>query len=166
MRRLARHRLVEMQMERNRRRGFSLVELLIVIAIILIILGVALPRLNQARISANEMSAVRSITVIHTAEQQYMSQFGKFAGSLEELGPPTSGASSATAADLLTGDLSKGEKQGFRFTLQANPAGYIINAAPVGFGTTGKRTFYSDQSMTIRANPGQEPAGPTSPELK
>ncbi|HCC56547.1 MAG TPA: pilin, type IV, partial [Solibacterales bacterium] len=64
---------------RNRRRGFSLVELLIVIAIILIILGVALPRLNQARITANEMSAIRSVTVIHTAEQQYMSQYGKFA---------------------------------------------------------------------------------------
>jgi len=151
---------------RNRRRGFSLVELLIVIAIILIILGVALPRLNQARITANEMSAIRSVTVIHTAEQQYMSQYGKFASSLDELGPPTSGASSATAADLLSGDLAKGEKQGFHFTLQANPAGYTINANPVSFGTTGKRTFFSDQSMTIRANPGQEPAGPTSPEFK
>ena len=163
----ARHTISEMQKRKNRSRaGFSLVELLIVIAIILIILGVALPRLNQARITANEMSAVRSISVIHTAEQQYMSQFGKFASSLEELGPPTSGTPNATAADLLSGDLAKGEKQGYHFTLQANPAGYTINANPVGFGTSGKNTYFSDQSMTIRRNNGQEPAGPNSPELK
>ncbi len=156
-----------MRTRKNRgRAGFSLVELLIVIAIILIILGVALPRLNQARITANEMSAVRSITVIHTAEQQYMSQYGKFASSLDELGPPTSGNASATSADLISGDLAKGEKQGYKFTLQANPSGYAVNANPVGFGTSGKNTYYSDQSMTIRKNNGQEPAGPNSPEMK
>ena len=62
---------------RRRRGGFSLIELLIVIAIILIILAVALPKLSNARKYAQEMASLKAITTIHTAETQYYSQFGR-----------------------------------------------------------------------------------------
>jgi type IV pilus assembly protein PilA len=150
----------------RRQFGFSLIELLIVIAIILIILAVALPRLGKARMYAQEMAAIRTITTIHTAETQYFSQFGKYAASLQELGPPSSGAANASASDLIPGDLALGDKSGYKFTVTATPTGYTVQAVPTAFGTTGSRTFYSDQSMTIRNHFGQEPAGPNDTEIK
>ena len=72
----------------RRRRGFSLIELLIVIAIILIIITIALPRLSRARMYSQETAAIAALRTIHTAQVQYYSQFGKYAASLTELGPP------------------------------------------------------------------------------
>ncbi len=154
-------------MKKNRRQfGFSLIELLIVIAIILIILAVAMPKLQRARMYSQEMAALQAIRTIHVAETQYYSQYGKYAVSLTELGPPTSGAVGPAASDLIQEDLAQGEKQGYKFTLTATPGGYIINATPIAFGTSGSRTFYSDQSMTVRQNFGQEPATASSPVFK
>jgi type IV pilus assembly protein PilA len=154
----------------NRKRrlmgGFSLIELLIVIAIILIILAMALPKLNKARMQAMETGAIKAVTTIHTAQAQYYSQFGKYADSLTALGPPTSGNPSASAADLISGDLASGEKGGFKYTLQITPQGYTVNANPIAFNNTGGRTFYSDQSLVIRQNMGVEPATAASPEIK
>ncbi len=148
------------------RRGFSLIELLIVIAIILIIAAIAVPKLDKARMHTQEMAAIRQIGTIHTAQTQYYSQFGRYAKSLQELGPPASGAASPSAADLIPGDLSKGEKSGYQFILQPSPTGYTINANPMTFNSTGRRTFFSDQSLVIRENWGQEPADINSPEIK
>jgi len=155
-------------MKRNRpaSRGFSLIELLIVIAIILIIATIALPKLNRARMYAQETAAIAHIKTLHTAQTQYFSQFGKFAASLVELGPPTSGAANAAAADLIPEDLAKGDKGGYKFVMVGSPSGYTINANPTAFNSTGSRTFYSDQTLVIRANSGQEPATDKSPELK
>jgi type IV pilus assembly protein PilA len=150
---------------RLRAAGFSLVELLIVIAIILIILAVAVPKLTSARMQAQEMAAIQAIQTINTAQQQYYSQFGRYANSLQELGPPTSGTPGPSAADLIPADLAQGTKQGYNFVMTATPAGYTINANPVTFGSTGRRTFYSDQSLVKRENWSAEPAGPTSKEL-
>jgi type IV pilus assembly protein PilA len=159
---------VELSLNKKTRRrfGFSLIELLIVIAIILIIVTIAVPKLNNARIYAQETAAVGALRAIHEAQVQYNSQYGRFATSLTELGPPTSGQAGSAAADIIHEDLATGIKGGFKFTLQATPNGYTINAVPTAFGATGKHTYYSDQSMSIRQNAGQEPAGPTSPELK
>src|SRR6266700_2996559 len=74
------------------RRGFSLIELLIVVAIILIIAAVAIPKMNTQLMQAREMAAIREIGTIHQGQTQYYSQFGHFAQSLAELGPPASGA--------------------------------------------------------------------------
>jgi len=152
---------------RRNRKGFSLIELLIVIAIILIIAAMAMPRLNRARMQAYETGALRSISTIHTAQAQYYSQFGRYATTLAELGPPASGGTAnQAAADLIPGDLATGEKAGYRFIMQTTATGYTLNANPTAFGNTGSRTFYSDQSLTIRQNWSAEPATPSSPEIK
>ncbi len=150
---------------RRRIAGFSLVELLIVIAIILIILAVAVPKLTSARMQAQEMGAIQAIQTINTAQAQYYSQFGRYANTLQELGPPTSGTAGPSAADLIPGDLALGMKQGYNFTMTTTPGGYTINANPVTFGSTGRRTFFSDQSMVKRENWTAEPATATSREL-
>jgi len=149
----------------KRRRGFSLIELLIVIAIILIIITIAMPKLTNAKKFAQETAALRAIQTIHTAEVQYNSQYGRYAVSLVELGPPASGAASAAAADLIGNDLANGTKQGYKFTVAGNAGGYIVNANPVTYGTDGNKTFFSDQTMTIHENVGPEPATGTSKEV-
>jgi prepilin-type N-terminal cleavage/methylation domain-containing protein len=154
-------------MNQNRkRRGFSLIELMIVIAIILIIATIALPKLNRAKMYAHETAAIKTMQTIHTAQTQYQSQFGRFATSLTELGPPQSGQPGPQSADLIDNNLATGEKSGYKFTVTGNQAGYVISAVPVAYNSTGSRTFYSDQTMQIRQNYGPEPATPQSPELR
>jgi prepilin-type N-terminal cleavage/methylation domain-containing protein len=150
---------------RLRARGFSLIELLIVIAIILIIITIAVPKYNRTQMYMRETAAVKAIQTIHQVQVQYQSQYGRFANSLTELGPPQSGAPGAAAADLIGRDLSEGEKQGYKFTLTGMPGGYIVQANPVTYNSSGSKSFYSDHSMVIRENSGPEPATATSPEM-
>jgi type IV pilus assembly protein PilA len=151
---------------RRRAGGFSLIELLIVIAIILIILAIAVPKLGSARMNATEMSVIKEVQTINEMQTQYMSQFGRFATTLAELGPPTSGTAGPQAADLIPSSLSSGDKDGYTFALTATPSGYSLTAVPKVFNTNGRRTFYSDQNMVIHQNWSAEPATATSPELK
>jgi len=146
--------------------GFSLIELLIVIAIIVVLLSAGIPMYRQQIMAAHELAAIQAIRTIHTAETQYEGQFGKFAQSLLELGPPPSGSNGPGAAGLMGPDLGAGRKSGYIFTLTASPTGYIVNANPESFGSSGRRTFFSDQTMIIRQNWTQEPATDKSPELK
>ena len=76
----------------TRRRGFSLIELLIVIAIILIIITIAVPKYQKTQMFMRETAAIKAIQTIHQMEVQYQSQYGRYAASLTELGPPASGA--------------------------------------------------------------------------
>jgi type IV pilus assembly protein PilA len=153
------------RMRTRRRLGFSLMELLIVVAILMIIAAIAAPKVGAALMNAREMAAVRHISTLHSAQLQYMSQFGKYASALQELGPPASGADGPSAANLIPGELALGVKGGYQFTLSITPAGYTINANPTQFGNSGRRTFFSDQSQVIRENWGQEPATASSQEL-
>ena len=154
-------------MRLNRRKsGFSLIELLIVIAIILIIVTIAVPKLNNARMNASETAAIGALRAVHEAEVQYYSTYGRYATTLTELGPPTSGAPSPAAADLLQEDMASGTKGGYKFVITATPTGYKINANPVAFGSSGRRTFFSDQSMAVHQNFGQDPASVSSPTLQ
>ncbi len=145
------------------RRGFSLIELLIVIAIILIIASVAVPKMNKQLMAAREMGAMREITTIHQAQTQYYSQFGRYATSLAELGPPASGAAGPAAADLLPSSLSIGKKGGHIFTVAATQTGYSVTVVPEQFGSSGGRTFYSDQTLEVHENRTAEPATAQSP---
>jgi type IV pilus assembly protein PilA len=147
------------------RRGFSLIELLIVIAIILIIITIAVPKYNRTQMYMRETAAVRAIQTIHQMQVQYQSQYGRFANSLAELGPPASGAAGPAAADLIGRDLAEGEKQGYRFTMTGGQGGYVVNANPTSYGTSGSKTFFSNETMVIRENNGPEPATATSPEM-
>lgn len=150
----------------RRERGFSLIELLIVVAIILILAAIAAPKLNQNRMHAQETAAVREIQTINTAQTQYYSQFGRYATNLAELGPPAGGQEGPSAANLIPGELAKGQKSGYKYTLTGGPAGYSVSAVPEVFGNTGRRTFYTDQTMVIRQNWSAEPATGASPEFK
>ena len=148
------------------RRGFSLIELLIVISIILIIAAIAVPKMNRQLMLAREQAAIRQIGTIHQAETQYYSQFGKYAETLAMLGPPASGAAGPAAADLIPKDFSEGKKTGYLFTVTGSPTGYSISAVPEAFGNSGSRTFFSDQTLVVHQNFTAEPATAASPEIK
>ena len=152
--------------QNKRRRGFSLIELLIVIAIILVIAAIAVPKMNRQLMAAHEMAAIRQIGTIHQGETQYYSQFGKYAESLIALGPPPSGAAGPAAADLIPKNLAEGKNSGYLFAVQPTPTGYAVTAVPEAFGSSGSRTFYSDQTLVIRHNLTQEPANATSSEIR
>jgi prepilin-type N-terminal cleavage/methylation domain-containing protein len=149
----------------RRRRGFSLIELLIVVAIILILVTMAVPKIMSALKYSKETAAIVAIRTIHTAQQEYMSHYGRFATSLTELGPPATGTANAAAAELIGNDLALGENNGYKYTVTGNESGYQIVAVPVSFGVTGSRTFFSDQTMVVRENDGPEPATASSKEL-
>ena len=151
---------------RKPRRGFSLIELLIVISIILIIITIAVPKFQRAQITARETAAIQEFRALHTAQVEYQSQYGRYAASLTELGPPASGAPSISAADLVGNDVSGGEKQGYKFTLTANQGGYVITATPLSCGSSGNRTFFSDQTMSVHFSTCPDAASLQSPEMK
>jgi hypothetical protein len=90
---------------------------------------------------------------------------GRYAASLQELGPPASGPATPAASDLIGNDLSGAEKGQYKYTLTANAGGYVITAMPAN-PSGGSRTFYSDQSMVIHQNFGAEAATASSPEMK
>jgi type IV pilus assembly protein PilA len=149
---------------RRRPRGFSLIELLIVIAIILIIIGIAVPNYHTATMNARGMAALRAVQTIQAAEVQYLSLYGHYSPSLRELGPPASGGPGASAAALIGNDLANGVKEGYRFTLSGSEGGYSVSAAPMIYRSAGTKSFYSDQSMIIRESDSAQPATASSPE--
>jgi len=146
-------------------RGFSLMELLIVVAIILIILMVAVPKMNSQLMQARETGALREIGTIHQAQTQYMSQFGRYAQNWTELGPPNGGSPGPAAADLLPASLSFGKKGGHIFTVTSTPTGYSINVVPEQYNSSGRRSFYSDQTLEIHQKWSAEPATAQDPIL-
>lgn len=142
------------------------VGLLVLIAVPVIMISIAVPKLSRTQMYTRETAAFMAIRTVHAAETQYLAQYGRYAASLAELGPPPSGAPSPSSADLVGNDLSNGEKQGYRFVVAATPGGYTINATPVTYGSTGTRSFFSDQTMVIHENYGPEPATAQSKELR
>lgn len=146
-------------------RGFTLIELLIVMAIILVIAAIAVPQLGKQLMAAHENAVVQTIRNLHADEAQYYAQFQTYATSLTQLGPPASGPAGPAAADLIPKELSEGHGSGYTFTLSGSPSGYVINAVPDQFGSSGSKTFYSDQTMVIRQNLTAEPANVNSPAI-
>jgi len=114
---------------------------------------------------ASEVAAIQHIRVIHTAQTQYYTEYGRHAAILSELGPPT-GEVGPNGANLIPGDLAAGKKSGYLFQVQAPPGGYAITANPEVFGSSGRRCFYSDQTTVIHENWGAEPATAASAAIK
>jgi prepilin-type N-terminal cleavage/methylation domain-containing protein len=141
--------------------GFSLIELLIVVAIILIIAAIAIPNLLRARMQANEASAVASIHAINTAEISYATSFPTvgFTNGLTNLSDGGVSPCPATSAGgcYIDAALAAGTKSGYVFTytpnLSTSPIGtYAINVDPLTRGISGQRSFYSSERNVTRYN--------------
>jgi type IV pilus assembly protein PilA len=135
---------------RNRRTGFTLLELLIVVAIIAILGAIAVGPMSQQLMLAHETATVQEIKTIHSAEAQYFAQFGRYAANLAALGPHGTRPMGPEAAGLIPQNLADGKKSGYLFELGPTAEGYAITAVPQKFGNSGRRSFYSDQTLVIR----------------
>ena len=152
-------------------RGFSLIELLIVVAIILIIAAIAIPNLLRSRIAANQASAVGSLRTLNTCEITYASTYNTgYSATLLALGPPASGNPTPTAAGLVDSVLAAGTKSGYTFVYTPGTAdssgrinSYGLNANPITVGTTGQNYYFTDGSAVIRQNSSATASSSDSP---
>lgn len=140
------------------RNGFTLLELMIVVALIMIIAAIAVPCLTNSKISTNEAAALASIRAINTAEISYEATYGGFANSLANLGGKDPCTKSAETACLLDQSLAGGVKSGYRFVaIGAEASGganttYVVSAAPEVFERTGRRLFCSSDKNVLRVD--------------
>jgi len=144
----------------GKQKGFSLIELLIVVAIILIIAAIAIPSLLRARMSANESSAVASVRTINTGMITYNSTYPTvgFAATLATLGPNANPCTAtSTNACLIDSVLASGTKSGYTFLAVGSggpPANqYYITAVPFVLNETGTRSFCSYADAVVRVQP-------------
>ena len=143
----------------RKQKGFSLIELLIVVAIILIIAAIAIPNLLRARMAANESSAVASIRTINTGMITYNSTYPTvgFAASLAVLGGVAPCTPSTTTACLIDSVLAAGTKSGYTFAASAAggppTVSYFASGVPVTVNQTGIRSFCSFEDAVVRVQP-------------
>jgi type IV pilus assembly protein PilA len=149
-------------------RGFSLVELLVVVMVILVIAAIAIPSLVHARMHANEASAVSSMRAVRTAELMYQDAYPDegFADSLAKLGPNGSDCTSVGKTNsciLMDEALASGLKSGYVFALTGDgskpTAGYTLTANPESNGVSGRCSFGSDASGQITIKDGNGKGG-------
>jgi type IV pilus assembly protein PilA len=159
----------EGKIEMRKQKGFSLIELLIVVAIILIIAAIAIPNLLRARMAANESSAVASIRTVNTAEVTYNSTYPTvgFAPALSNLGGALAAACtpSSTTACLLdsvlanNGNPAGAGKSGYLFTTGTGTVasgvnvGYTVKGVPISINQTGLRGFCAEEDAVVRVDP-------------
>jgi type IV pilus assembly protein PilA len=161
----------------KKQKGFSLIELLIVVAIILIIAAIAIPNLLRSRMAANEASAVGSLRTINTAEITFQTTYPTVGfAALSALGGSATACAASTGASSTQGCLidnilaaAPNQKSGYTFTAVA--AGgtptvtYTSTAVPIAVGQSGQRSFCSDQSGVIRANTSGGTCDNTQPAI-
>jgi len=151
--------------ERTRQRGFTLMELLIVMSIMIILMLIAIPNFISMKASANETSAMQSLRAIYQAQIQYQTSFpaNGFACSLPALGGNASaGPPSPQASQVLQGELAQGQKSGYTFNIvnctkvtvnnQDMYTSYEVTAVPQAVGKSGHKGFCIDQAGEIKAD--------------
>lgn len=146
--------------------GFTLMELLIVISIMLILMLIAIPSMLNLKSQANEVSAMQSLRAIYEAQIQYQTNYpaNGYACSLAALGgDASSGAPSPQSSQLLQHDLASGVKSGYTFNIvnctkttvnnQDMYTSYEVVAVPQAVGKTGHRGFCIDLTGEIKSDP-------------
>ncbi|HUK49282.1 MAG TPA: prepilin-type N-terminal cleavage/methylation domain-containing protein [Terriglobales bacterium] len=156
----------------ERQKGFSLIELLIVVAIILIIAAIAIPNLLRAKIAADESSAAASVRQMSTAQIAYAATYpaAGYATNLATLGPANPSCSagpSSTNACILDVVLSSGTKSGYTFLSAGSGGGggtpnsqFVSSSAPSAYNVTGVRNFCMITDGVMRINPGPATMAP------
>lgn len=149
----------------RKQKGFSLIELLIVVAIILIIAAIAIPNLLRSRMAANETSAVGSLRTINTSEVTYFTTFQVgYSPTMAALGTPAAGCPGASAAvaclidsALTTAATGGASKSGYTFAygpVGAAPISQYTLNGNADSASTGNRAFFTDESGVIRQKTG------------
>ena len=161
-------------------KGFSLIELLIVVAIILIIAAIAIPNLLQARLAANESSAAGSLHSLTSAEVTYYNAYPTvgYASAIAQLGGASPCTPSSTTACIIDNFLATAipggvGKSGYYYLATGVISGgatyndaYVISAAPISVHYTGNRDFCSTNDGVLRSqmgSPGDTPLATTAP---
>ena len=139
--------------------GFSVVHLVVLIAILLVITAIAIPGIVRSKFSRNEAAAIGALQTLNSACVTYRDKYGGYPRALANLGPGA--ALNASSAALIDASLASGTTEGYVLKYlpgatdaAGNPLSYSITAVPSTPGRTGQRQFYTDQSGVIRANKG------------
>lgn len=125
-----------------KKRGFTLVEIMIVVAIIALLAAIAIPNLLRARVNANEAAAVSALKTVATASISFRSVNSSYPADLTALGSAT--------PPYIDSVLAAGSKQGYTFSLTGATNTFTATAVPQTIGTTGNRGFYVDESGVVR----------------
>ena len=126
----------------KREHGFTLIELMIVVAIIAIIAAIAIPSLLNARKAGNEASAISSLRTLTTVNEQYRTRFSEYGNALSDI----------ENAGYIDSVLGAGTKSGYTFVYNGGINTWNVAADPVTGGTTGDRFFFVDQTGVIRSD--------------